>query len=64
MRSCQWRGHDQRFAHALGEQGVAPGQKLDLARGVPPGQDEGVLGGILVDGGGQRGQFTEFAVEW
>ena len=50
-RSAGWRrcarargGHDQGFADALGEQGVAPGQKLDLARGVPPGQDEGVLG--------------------
>ena len=37
-------GDDQGFAHMAVEEGVAPGQELDLARGVPPAQDQGVLG--------------------
>ena len=44
------------------EEGVARGQELDLARGVPPGQDQGILACVFVDGGCQGGQFIEFAV--
>ncbi len=54
--------HDQGFAHARGEQGVAPGEQPDLARGVPPGKDDGVFWRMLVDGSGKRGQFAQPAV--
>jgi len=44
------------------EQGVSPAQKVDLARGVPPGQYHGIPGGMLVNGQSQLGQFGELAV--
>ena len=56
-------GYDQGFADAAGEQGVALGQKVDLARGVPPGEDEGVLGRMLGDGDRQGGKLGEFVVD-
>ena len=54
--------HDQGFGDMRVEQGVAPAQEVDLARGVPPGQDQGILGRMLVDGGRQCGKFGELAV--
>ena len=46
-----------------GEQGVAPAQEVDLARGVPPGKDHGILRRMLGDGGRQCGKLGELAVQ-
>ena len=51
-------GNNQGFSHMAVEEGVAFGQELDLARGVPPAEDQCILGCVFVDGGSQGGQFA------
>ena len=63
MRSRHTTGTIRGSAICDGEQGVAPRQEVDLARGVPPGQDQGILGRMLDDGDRQCGKFGKLAVE-
>ncbi|RAN86189.1 hypothetical protein B5P41_30730, partial [Bacillus sp. SRB_28] len=49
--------HDQGLGNVGLEQGVATRQEVEASRGVPPSQDQGILGRMLTDSGRQCGKL-------